>query len=76
FGSVAELTRWAAQTGRLVAPGTPPQPGDLVLFDDRHVGIVESVAPDGTLTTVEGNYDQSVARVTRAPGEATGFVRL
>ena len=38
------------------------RPGDLVFFDfsgrrakTEHVGIVESVAADGTLTTIEGN---------------------
>lgn len=38
------------------------KPGDIVMFDwsgkrskTEHVGIVESVAPDGTLTTIEGN---------------------
>mmetsp|Transcript_33219 Transcript_33219/g.58194 ORF Transcript_33219/g.58194 Transcript_33219/m.58194 type:complete len:535 (+) Transcript_33219:427-2031(+) len=40
-----------------------PQPGDIVLFNWEgagsglvdHVGIVESVNPDGTLITIEGN---------------------
>ena len=38
------------------------RPGDIVFFDfsgknakTEHVGIVESVAADGTLTTIEGN---------------------
>ena len=47
-----------------------------MLFGDQHVGIVESVNPDGSLTTVEGNYNQAVSRVNRMPAEATGFVRL
>lgn len=76
FGSVAALTEWAGRTGKLLPAGSQPEPGDLVLFGDRHVGIVESVAADGTLTTVEGNYGQGVQRTTRAPGEPTGFVRL
>ncbi|MES1246289.1 MAG: CHAP domain-containing protein [Actinomycetota bacterium] len=76
LGSVAAIAQWAQATGRYRPAGSTPQAGDLILFGDRHVGIVESVAPDGTLTTVEGNYDQQVARVTRAPGEATGFVQL
>lgn len=38
-----------------------PQPGDLVLFDwdhdnvADHVGLVKSVNPNGTITTIEGN---------------------
>jgi hypothetical protein len=76
FRSVAALTSWAAQTGRLLPAGSTPQPGDLILFGDRHVGIVESVEPDGTIDTVEGNYGNAVQRVHRSPAEATGFVRL
>jgi hypothetical protein len=38
--------------------------------------MVESVEPDGSLTTVEGNYRNQVSRVHRSPSEATGFVRL
>jgi cell wall-associated NlpC family hydrolase len=76
LGSVAQITDWAQRTGRLLPPGAQPQPGDLILFGDRHVGLVESVAPDGSLTTVEGNYAQSVSRVQRSPSEATGYVRL
>ena len=49
-----------------------PQPGDI-LFVDRNddgyadrVGIVESVAEDGTLTTIEGDCSDAVARVEYA----------
>ena len=76
LGSVAAITDWATRTGRLVPAGAAPQPGDLVLFGDAHVGIVESVGADGTLTTVEGNHGQGVERVTRRADEPTGFVRL
>lgn len=76
LGSVAEITDWAASTGRLLPSSATPQPGDLILFGDRHVGLVQSVNPDGSLTTVEGNYANAVSRVTRSPGEATGYVRL
>jgi cell wall-associated NlpC family hydrolase len=73
LGSVAEITDWARSTGRLV---TQPQPGDLILFGTSHVGIVESVNPDGSMTTVEGNASNAVSRETRRPWEATGYVRL
>jgi CHAP domain len=76
LGSVEEIAAWAGRTGRLLPAGAAPSPGDLILFGGRHVGLVESVAPDGSLTTIEGNKDDAVRRVQRAPGEATGFVRL
>jgi hypothetical protein len=75
LGSVAEITSWAQQTGRYLPAGSAPQPGDLMLFGDEHVGIVESVNPDGSLTTIEGNYNDAVSQVHRMPSEATGFVR-
>lgn len=76
IGSVEGISEWAGRTGRLLPAGSTPSPGDLVLFGSRHVGVVESVNADGTLTTVEGNYRNSVQRVRRSPLEATGYVRL
>jgi cell wall-associated NlpC family hydrolase len=73
LGSVAQIHDWAQRTGRLVSQ---PQAGDLILFGTAHVGIVESVNPDGSLTTVEGNSSDQVARRQHSPGEATAFVRL
>lgn len=75
-GAVEGIERWAAGTGRLLPAGATPQPGDIILFGGRHVGIVESVNPDGSLTTVEGNHASAVSRVQRSPSEATGYVRL
>jgi hypothetical protein len=76
LGSVAGIADWAQSTGRLLPASATPAPGDLMLFGDRHVGIVESVSPDGSLTTVEGNYANAVSRVHRSPSEATGYVQL
>jgi len=76
YGAVAQIASWGQRTGRLLPAGTTPAPGDLILFGSRHIGIVESVAPDGRLTTVEGNHQNSVQRVGRTIGDATGFVRL
>lgn len=76
YGSVSEITSWASRTGRLLPASATPRPGDLILFGTHHVGIVESVASDGTITTVEGNTGDAVRRRQRQPGEATGFVRL
>ena len=76
FGSVAEITDWAQRTGRYLPASSMPQSGDLILFGTDHVGIVESVNADGSLTTIEGNSDQAVCRVHRMPSEATGYVRI
>lgn len=76
LGSVAGIADWAARTGRLLPAGAAAAPGDLVLFGDRHVGLVESVEPDGSLDTIEGNEGDAVRRVHHAPGEWTGLVRL
>ena len=73
LGSVSEITDWAKSTGRFTQT---PQPGDLILFGTEHVGIVESVNPDGTLTTVEGNTSNGVYERRHLPSEATGYVRL
>jgi surface antigen len=53
-----------------------PQPGDPHPLGTEHVGIVQSVNPDGTLTTVEGNASNAVSIEQHSPGDATGFVRL
>ncbi len=73
LGSVAEITDWARSTGRLTQT---PAPGELILFGTEHVGIVKSVNPDGSLTTVEGNASNGVREETRWPSEATGYVQL
>ena len=65
------------------------RPGDIVFFDfsgkrakTEHVGIVESVAADGTLTTIEGNTGTgndanggAVMRRKRKPGLITCGIR-
>ncbi len=62
-----------------------PQPGDLVLFDwdgDRqadHIGIVEKVNGDGSISTIEGNTEnpqtgrEGVWRRTRSLSTVLGF---
>ncbi len=78
FGYVGDIWNWAQQTGRAIpnGPGVVPHPGDLILFGDHHVGIVEKVLPNGGVQTIEGNYSDQVSRVVRGAGEATGYVRL
>jgi hypothetical protein len=79
FGAVSAVSAWAQRTGRSEpAGGYQPRPGDLILWGGKHMGLVESVAADGTLTTIEGNSSDSVARRTYASGasKATSFVRM
>ncbi len=80
FQSVASLWSWAESSGRAIpaTAGTTPEPGDLIVWGSEHVGIVESVDPDGTIHTIEGNSEDQVAQRTYPPGAsgATGFVRL
>jgi CHAP domain len=77
FGSVDQLYAWAQRTGRAVAngPGVVPRPGDLVVFHE-HVGLVESVLPDGRIQTIEGNSSDRVSRNVRPFSDAVGYVRM
>ncbi|HUO69163.1 MAG TPA: CHAP domain-containing protein [Solirubrobacteraceae bacterium] len=78
FGYVGDIWNWARQTGRSIpnGPGVVPSPGDLIVFGDHHVGIVEQVLPNGSIETIEGNYSDQVSRVIRGADEATGYVRM
>jgi hypothetical protein len=77
FGSVDQLWSWAQRTGRAYTPGSgqQPQPGDIIVFHE-HVGLVESVLPNGQIQTIEGNSSNMVARRVHAPGDAIGFVHV
>ncbi|HVW47587.1 MAG TPA: CHAP domain-containing protein [Solirubrobacterales bacterium] len=79
FQSVSALWSWAEASGRAVpaASGTP-EAGDLIVWGGEHVGLIESVDPDGTIHTIEGNSSDEVAQRTYPPGDsgATGYVRL
>jgi hypothetical protein len=78
FGRVDDVWAWAERTGRSIPAGSgSPQIGDLVVWDE-HIGIVESVKPDGGITTIEGNSSNSVARRDYGPGAngAIGYVRV
>jgi hypothetical protein len=72
FGRVDDVLAWAQRTNRVVSA---PQPGDLIVWDE-HIGLVESVAPDGTVTTIEGNSSDQVKRNTHPAGSALAYVRL
>jgi PKD repeat protein len=72
LGYVPYIRAWAKQTGRFTKS---PRPGYLIVFP-QHVGIVETVASNHTLTTIEGNSGNAVRRRFRGWGEAMGYVRL
>lgn len=61
--------------------GGDPQPGDVVFFDWNHdgiadhVGLVEVVNNDGTVTTIEGNVADAVRRQIRTRAVILGFGR-
>jgi hypothetical protein len=60
-----------ANGGRVLPPSATPSPGDAVLYGwgpsaSEHVGIVESVL-DGEIATIDGNFDNRVARVGPFP---------
>ena len=80
FGSVSAVYAWAQRTGRATpaGPGVRPNPGDLIVWGGRHIGIVESVDADGSIHTIEGNSSNAVSRRSYGPdgGGATGYVRL
>jgi hypothetical protein len=80
FGSVSAVAGWAQRTGRFTPAGNGarPNPGDLIVWGGEHIGIVESVDPDGTIHTIEGNSSDRVSQRTYGPdgGGATGYVRL
>jgi hypothetical protein len=77
FGSVDALYAWAQKSGRAIptSSGQDPKPGDLIVWDE-HIGIVESVRPDGSIQTIEGNSSDRVSRRVHRKGDAIGYVRL
>jgi hypothetical protein len=77
-GAVSDVWSWAQSSGRAIpnGPGVVPQPGDLIVFGDEHVGIVRDVLPGGQIQTIEGNYENKVAANVRSPTEATGYVEM
>ena len=79
FGAVSDVWAWGQRNGKAIPAGQePPQPGDLIVWNGRHIGIVESVGADGSVHTIEGNSSNMVTRRVHGPdGDgATGYVRL
>jgi hypothetical protein len=79
FGLVDDVWAWGERTGKAIpaAGGVAPQPGDLIVWDE-HIGVVESVGVDGSVSTIEGNSSNAVSRRTYGAdgGGAIGYVRL
>jgi hypothetical protein len=77
FGRVDDVFAWAQQTGKALPAGSTPAPGDLIVWDE-HIGVVESVDPDGSIHTIEGNSSDQVSKRTYGHdgGGAVGYVRL
>lgn len=71
-GLVSRLRDWGHKTGIW---RTVPQPGDLIAFP-QHIGIVETIQPNGLVTTIEGNTADAVRRRLRLIKSATGFIRV
>lgn len=77
-GYVPTLESWGKNTGRYFS-GRLPQPGDIAIFNfgggiSDHTGIVESVDPDGTIHTIEGNSSDRVSQRKYSLGQIKGFV--
>jgi hypothetical protein len=78
FGAVSDVWAWAQRSGKAMPAGSKPAPGDLIVWGSRHIGIVSSVDPNGTIHTIEGNSSDRVSQRTYGPdgGGATGYVHL
>lgn len=83
--SVSGIMQAAQQKGKYAAKGSyVPKAGDVMIQKNNgasHTGIVESVDPDGTIHTIEGNASNSVRRVTYRPGskgynQISGWVKM
>jgi hypothetical protein len=78
FGRVDDVWAWGERAGKAIPAGSaPPQPGDLIVWDE-HIGVVESVGADGSVNTIEGNSSDAVNRRSYGSdgGGAIGYVRL
>lgn len=74
YSYVGDMSAYFQSRGlyRTVASGYIPKAGDLMIQGDRHISIVRS-ATRSAVYTVEGNYSDSVATVTRYYSEISGF---
>jgi hypothetical protein len=82
IAAVRLFPSWADKNG-LVSKVKGPKPNDIVVFTFSHIGIVESVKPDGSFVSIEGNTNDDgsregyeVARRSREASEARLFITL
>lgn len=70
-----ETANWGRPKGLFHPYGSKykPLPGDHVVFSHGHVGIVEKVSGN-TVTSIDGNYSESVTRHIDDPGDIMGYV--
>lgn len=80
FGSssVAGLKSWGQKNGRYTTDISQAKPGDIVIFNKSHTGIVKNILADGTVVTIEGNTSDKVAERKYSPnsGKINGFVQV
>ncbi len=65
-----DIYTWGQHNTQVLAPTATPAPGDAVEFGTGpqdtstsvHVGIVETVFPDGEITVINGDFDHHVER--------------
>lgn len=80
FGSssVAGLKSWGQKNGRYTTDVSQAKPGDIVIFNWSHTGIVKNILADGTVITIEGNTSDKVAERKYSPssGKINGFVQV
>jgi cell wall-associated NlpC family hydrolase len=83
FAAVQGVRSWLRGSGRLAeGPAAVGRPGDLVFFDGNrdgvwdHIGLVESVLPDGSVRTIEGNSSDAVRRRVRERSDIVAFGTL
>lgn len=56
-----DFERWAKKAGaKLIKPGASPKPGDIVVFEFSHIGIVDRNRVE--LRTIEGNTNEEGGR--------------
>jgi hypothetical protein len=81
IAAVSEFPDWAHANGLHVCQ--QPAPNCIVVFTFSHIGIVEAVLPNGSLSTIEGNTNNDggregyeVERKTRPQSLCKLFIQL
>lgn len=78
FGSpaVKNLKQWGKDNNCYTTDVSKAKPGDVVIFNKSHTGIVKEVR-DGKVYTIEGNTSKgTVAERTRTSKDINGFVQI